>query len=95
MSLFVPTFDWGRLEREEIAYGTTRSLRVIRVGRVFFVESASIERTTEEANIAWKVVAVSKGEDNQQSYKDAMQFLYDANVEVMKRMRADAAKRSK
>lgn len=87
--LFLPQFEWHKVDREEIAYSTTRALRVIRVGLVFFCESARIERTLdaegkETQTTEWNVCAVAKGPDAQKSYQEIMTFLWDANVQVIK-----------
>lgn len=82
--LFVPEFRWGDVDKEEIAYGTTHALRCVRVGMTFMVESAHLERDEDGEITVWKVVAVAKGEDPRTSYREALEFLWQANVDVIR-----------
>lgn len=90
MRMMVPTFDWFNLDPEILSYGTCRALRLKRIGRTFLVESASYARDhLGHVETVWKTVAISKGENNAKSYVDAIQWLGEANVEVLKRIAAD------
>jgi hypothetical protein len=77
-------FDLAQhLEPEIISLGTTRGLRVRRVGVVFFVESLHLTREPGVEGVieAWKVVAVAKGE---KARAESIQWLHDANIAVQK-----------
>lgn len=87
--MFKPVFDWSKVDREILAYGTTRGLRLTRVGMVFFVESAKLERDEDGETVEWKVVAVAKGQDPAESYQEACAWLAQANIEVIETIRRD------
>lgn len=74
-------------EPQIICIGTTRGLRVKRVGLTYFVENAHIERDrNEHGDITWKVVAVAKGPD---ARNEAIEWLCQANKEVAATMEKD------
>lgn len=89
MRMMVPRFDPAALDPEILAMGTSRSVRVKRIGRTFLIETAHVHRTGGHKEIEWKTVAISKGEDDHQSYVDAFQFLGEANVKIFEFMDAE------
>lgn len=92
MKLFVPSFDWAVIDKEVIAMGTCRAVRAVRVGRTFMVESGELIR--DAAGVPsehWKVVAVAKGE---RAYQEAMEWLENANVEIMALIMEDVRDRT-
>lgn len=77
---------------EILAIGTTRQVRVRRVGRVFFVENLRQSRAlgpdgAEVVKDEWVPVAVAKGGDDPRH--EAMIWLADANVKI-----AEASRRA-
>lgn len=73
------------LAPEVIAIGTSRGLRIRRIGAVYFVESAYIDRSEGAEAIGWKTVAIAKDQDKPGSArKDAFEWMHRAQREVKK-----------
>jgi len=76
---------------EEVAYGTTRLLRLRRIGRVYLLENNQHERDTAGALVdRWKVVARI---DGPKARAEAFEALGDTNKRVAQMLRDNAAKR--
>lgn len=73
------------LEPEIISVGTSRLLRVKRIGRVFLVENLHYERDVKDGKEIiterWKAVSTARGKN---AYNEAHQWLHEANRDILK-----------
>lgn len=73
------------LAPEVVAIGISRGLRIRRIGKVYFVESAYIDRSGDADTIGWKTVAIAKDQDKPGSARtDAFEWMHRAQREVKK-----------